>query len=274
MAEKARNLILIVDDMLEYERLLARRLRELLSADEWVVTALPHSQALRVPPPPQGPTIHTAFIDAHDLGRERDWRKKIRAGVPALPTLSGGEVACRLLGMTPPPRVIVYSTEIDDPTWNLTLREATDWRASAYYDSEGLLQNLRSALFDEAPDGQFPPPSREELAALGLAEEARPLAFAADLSNRPDEFRLLAGVGEMWNAARGLGDSSRKVIQRLSAKYKIAGRDWREIIETERRALGFPRDKIAVRRPRRSTAPSDSVAQRPEDQDKSPAPDA
>lgn len=250
MAQRMIGVVLVVEDMLQYGRVLCARLRDLLPAPDWEVVALPHEEVGALPPLGAQRVLRAAFVDAHDLNRERQWRRGNRTAVGEVPQLAGGEIARALLGHADKPRVVVYSTAIDDPAWNLALREATDHRATAYYDAGSLLAYLRSALFDDEPEGQYPPPTREELATVGMAADATPLAFAQTLRDeRPEAYSLLTGAKSMLDVGRNLPEATRKFLQRQAAKHGLdASQGWPKLLANTRRALGFPKDEIPVRR--------------------------
>ena len=98
--------------------------------------------------------VHTVFVDTHDTSR--DWREGLGEHNVA-PVWAGAELAGRLVALTPRPRVICYSSYLDNPLVKTLLWQQTgSGKADGYFLASSLAQpaTVRSAIVDPVPQGQ------------------------------------------------------------------------------------------------------------------------
>ncbi len=242
------ELIVIVEDLREFSVHLTGVIRQLYGPGGMQVQVCSHRSAYVMSDQEWGAAqsqgLRAVLVDAHDLSREREWARGARDR--PFP-LAGADVGRRLLGLADPPRLVMYSGEMDNPMINVGLRQATGSRATGYYAAEDLQDEavLKSALHDPVPIGQFPPPSREDLATYAGAWDAANLAHARAGSG---VFDLLVGGEEAIKAVRKLPgtarDTTQKALRRLAKTCgfdAVSYRPWDEMARRMQEAVGLRR---------------------------------
>lgn len=194
MAQLGRNLspreVVIIDDSTRYGHELRDLVTHVLGQGRGVedrATCISHQEAMSIPASFWG-QFEVALVDAFDAHPDD-------AAIP----VPVGDVVRRLAELEKPPRIVVYSANLDNPYLNRFVRDATN--AIAYYDAACLLRSdgmpMRSALLDDQPLYQTAGPTAEEVGDLGKA--ANVAQAIAALRDDPQMWRWALGLTP-WRA--------------------------------------------------------------------------
>ena len=124
------------------------------------------------------------------------------------------ELASRLLASSPRPRVICYSSYLDNPLVKTLLWQQTgDGRADAYYLASSLADPsiVRSAIVDAVPNGQEPPPDARDFAIAGVDDRAPIFEAISRARGQTERWSVLAGILPYTEATA----ATRKWFQRI-----------------------------------------------------------
>ena len=155
--------------------------------------------------------VHTVFVDTHDTSR--DWREGLGEHNVA-PVWAGAELAGRLVALNPRPRVICYSSYLDNPLVKTLLWQQTgSGKADGYFLASSLADpaTVRSAIVDPVPQGQEAPPNAHDFAVAGIDEHAPIFDAVSRAHGQEERWSVLAGILPYTDAT----SATRKWFQRV-----------------------------------------------------------
>lgn len=167
------------------------------------------------------------FIDAYFSDRQRRDR--------AASLFAGLEVADMLARRYPSARVVAYSELARRPEVNIPFHEPSS--VVGLYDLLGLVQHLRSSVWDEAPIGQVEPPTKQDHESLGVAVGARIVDALALMRSSDERWELIAQTSGFRKPAARVRDF---VNDRVRPLLGIEVRQYRLSVSVLQRVTGLP----------------------------------